>query len=128
MTGPTPAHVRNTRLVFEDSPGRRTECHETGGGAPLGVAVNLDDMLMRVHPGDGFVARQAGIALVVFASGAAQDRTADELLALVEAASNGAGAPGRRLARQVARLVGDADPDDVPSPAATSPGRTATSP
>ena len=75
--------------------------------------MNLDDMLIRVHPGDGLVARQEGIALVVFAPGAAQDRIADELLALVDASSNGT--PGRRLARQVARLLGDADPDEVPS-------------
>jgi hypothetical protein len=79
------------------------------------VAVNLDDMLVRIHPGDGLVARFDGVALVLFAPGAAQARVTDELLQLVEASSNGSAAPGRRLARQVARLLGDADPDEVPS-------------
>lgn len=77
--------------------------------------MNLDDMLIRVHPGDGLVARSPGAALVLFGSGATQSRITDELLRLVEASADGAQPPGRRLARQVARLLADTDPDEVPS-------------
>jgi hypothetical protein len=79
------------------------------------VAVNLDEMVIRVHPGDGLIARFPGVALVLFGDDPAQRPVADELLTMVEASGNASAAPGRRLARQVARLLGDADPDDVPS-------------
>jgi hypothetical protein len=77
--------------------------------------VNLDDMLIRVHPGDGLIARSTGIALVVFALDPSHSRVTDELLNLIEGSAGAGKAPGRRLARQVARLLGEADPDEVPS-------------
>jgi hypothetical protein len=79
------------------------------------VAVNLDDMMVRVHPGNGLVARFDGVALVLFGADAAPGRITDELVNLAEASSKGSGTPGRRLARQVARLLGETDPDEVPS-------------
>lgn len=77
--------------------------------------MNLDDMQIRVHPGNGLIARFDGVALVLFGPSATEGRIADELVNLAESASNGSGPPGRRLARQVARLLGDAEPDEVPS-------------
>jgi hypothetical protein len=74
--------------------------------------VDLDDMLIRVHPGDGLVARAKGSVLVLLPP-VADHPLADELLALVEESAS-APAPGRLLARRVARLVAGAEPGEVP--------------
>lgn len=71
-------------------------------------------MLIRVHPGEGLVARAGGSVLVLLPPVPDPPSIADELLSLVMG-SAGAAVPGRRLAQQVARLVAGAEPADVPS-------------
>lgn len=70
-------------------------------------------MVIRVHPGDGLVARAKGSVLVLLPP-VPDHPLADELLALVEESAS-APAPGRLLARRVARLVAGAEPGEVPS-------------
>src|SRR5580698_8368444 len=76
--------------------------------------MNLDEMLLRSHPGDGVVARFPGVALVAAPSSPQQEAVTDQLLAIAEAGSATGPTPGRRLARQVVAVLASADPDDVP--------------
>src|ERR1700722_12587106 len=77
--------------------------------------MNIDEMLVRSHPGDGLVGRFAGVVIVAVPASPRQEAVADQLLSLAEAGAVTGPTPGRRLARQVAGLLGAADPDDVPA-------------
>ena len=72
-------------------------------------------MRIRVHPGDGLIARFEGTALVLLDANPSQRRIADELLRLVESSAEAVTPPGRRLARQVVRMLSDVEPEEVPA-------------
>ena len=76
--------------------------------------MDLDEMVFRIRPGDGLVARFDSAAAFIGAAGDANDAMAAELLQIVRAALDRGGPPGRRLARRVAGWIAQADPDDVP--------------
>ncbi len=77
--------------------------------------MNLDEMVVRSHPGEGLVGRFAGVVIVAVPSGSGQDAMTDQLLALAEAAAASGPTPGRRLARQIAGVLSSSDPDVVPA-------------
>lgn len=68
-----------------------------------------DGFQARVHPGNGIIARTAGAALVVPNPSADQQRTVDQLLALVRDAQPGG---GRALARKLAGILASSEGDD----------------
>ncbi len=76
--------------------------------------MNLDEMALRVRPGDGLIARFPAAVVVVAAPARRLRPIADQVLALVGQTLGPGGPAGRRLARQLAALVAQADPDDVP--------------
>jgi hypothetical protein len=84
----------------------------------LVAVVDLDEMVLRVHPGNGIVARFGGVVLAVAAPDARQDPLVDEILRVVEACAGQGSPPGRSLSRRLAGLISQAEPDEVPSFAA----------
>ncbi|MCW2607465.1 MAG: hypothetical protein JWO60_2158 [Frankiales bacterium] len=71
---------------------------------------------VRIAPGPGQVARYGSTVVVARPEGAAQDDFVTQVLALVRTASEEhPDEPGRRLVRQVAGLLAQAEPDDVPA-------------
>jgi len=82
------------------------------------AVVYLDEMVLRVHPGNGIVARSEGVVLAVMAPDTGQDPLVDEILLVVEACASQPSLPGRSLSRRLAGLIAQAEPDEVPSFAA----------
>ncbi len=77
--------------------------------------MNVADLQLRVHPGDGLVAHLGG-AVVVLPETSSTQAFDDELLALVAQAADAYGPlPGRKLIRKLAGLVTSAEPDEVSS-------------
>jgi len=78
--------------------------------------VNLPELRVRVVPGSGVVVNHGAALMLAFATGDAQEKLLDEILALVEEViSEDPDTPGRRLARKIVGVVSAAEPDDVPS-------------
>jgi hypothetical protein len=80
----------------------------------------LDSRRVSVQPGSGVVARHPGLLLVMPAITDRAAAAADRLLEICEQAAGEA--PGRRLARRVAGLLAETDPDDVPHVAVLADG------
>jgi hypothetical protein len=76
--------------------------------------VNLDEMAVRVRPGDGLIARFPTAVVVVATPARRLRAVGDEVLTLARETLAPGGPAGRRLARQLAALVAQAEPDDVP--------------
>ncbi len=77
--------------------------------------MNIADLQLRVHPGEGLVAHLGG-AVVVLPETSSTPAFDDELLALVAEAGDAYGPlPGRKLIRKLAGLVTSAEPDEVGS-------------
>lgn len=77
--------------------------------------MNIADLQLQVHPGDGLIAH-FGTAVLVLPGDASRSAFADELLSVVESGCASYGqAPGRQLIRKLAGLVTAKDPDDVGS-------------
>ena len=77
--------------------------------------MDLEEMVFRIRPGDGLVVRFDAAAAFVLPGGNGDDAMATELLQMILTALDRGGLPGRRLARQVAGWLAQADPDDVPA-------------
>lgn len=75
--------------------------------------MNLDEMVVRSHPGEGVVGRFGGIAIVIVPGSPGQEAMVDPLLTMAEGATGPT--PGRRLARQIAGLLSSTDPDEMPA-------------
>lgn len=78
-----------------------------GGGA-------FSELRIRVHPGDGLVARFPSALLVVLGSAAAHRSVTDQLLDICSGTAAGGSPPGRRLTRQVAGVLAATEPEEVP--------------
>lgn len=85
--------------------------------------MKLEEMLIRVHPGSGLVARYPGVALTVLTSGDPSP-VIDQLLDLAAESAAASETPGRRLARRLAGLVSQVDPDELPGLCAVSQTET----
>lgn len=79
---------------------------------PGGAA--FSELRIRVHPGDGLVARFPSALLVVLGSAAAHRSVTDQLLDICSGTAAGGSPPGRRLTRQVAGVLAATEPEEVP--------------
>jgi hypothetical protein len=77
--------------------------------------MNFVDLQVRVHGGDGLVANFGSAILMTVAKTPEHFQLLDDLLSTVASGlENTAIAPGRRLARQVVRLIAGSEPEEVP--------------
>ena len=80
------------------------------------------DQTVQVHPGAGVVARFRDTVVLALPASPAQEPGLDELLRLVEErVLRDRPAPGRRVARALAGLLAQADPEDLPGFAVVGP-------
>ena len=80
------------------------------------------DQTLQVHPGPGVVARFRDTVVFALPPSPAQETRLDELLRLVEErVLRDRAAPGRRVARALAGLLAQADPEDLPGFAVVGP-------
>jgi len=77
--------------------------------------VNLDEMVLRVRPGNGVIARFGGAVLAIMEPDASQDPMVDEILRVVEECVGRSALPGRSVSRQLAAMISQAEPEQVPS-------------
>ncbi|MGI8776793.1 MAG: FHA domain-containing protein [Acidimicrobiales bacterium] len=80
--------------------------------------MNLDEMVLRVCPGNGVIARFGGAVLAIMEPDASQDPMVDEILRVVEECVGRTALPGRSVSRQLAAMISQAEPEQVPSFAA----------
>jgi hypothetical protein len=81
----------------------------------------LDEFRLEVQPGDDLVARFPGGALLLMRTPLSRQRSvADQIVELCQAQPHGAD-DGRHLMRRVARILVEAQPDDVPAFALLTP-------
>lgn len=75
--------------------------------------MNLSSMQLQLAPGDGLVARYGDVVLVVLNPQPHHQHVVGQLVDLARQASTSDN-PGRKLSRQLAGLLGQADPDHTP--------------
>jgi hypothetical protein len=80
--------------------------------------MTLENLRFQVGAGDGLVARSGGRALVVPRWSTDQTKVLDELIGVVEGGQTGEPVPSRLLARRVAGILTQEEPEGVPAFAA----------
>ncbi|CAN5721619.1 hypothetical protein BH24ACT3_BH24ACT3_09190 [soil metagenome] len=76
----------------------------------------LQSFRAQVAAGEGFAAHFGPAVLLAFPLGERQEALLDQILATVEAgAREDPNGPGRKVARRIVRVIGDAEPEDVPA-------------